>query len=89
MSKLDPNHMKFRDLLEQNYQWPDYYTWKFIVKIEIQDAVTVHLKDHEVTIKLSEKGNYVSITARKLVKSTDEVLEVYAIISKISGVMSL
>jgi putative lipoic acid-binding regulatory protein len=89
---MDKNNQKseqFRELLEQNYQWPDYYVWKFIVKIEIQDHVLTHLSSHEVNVKVSEKGNYVSISARKLVTTTDEVLEVYEIISRINGVMSL
>lgn len=89
---MDKNNQKseqFRELLEQNYQWPDYYVWKFIVKVEIQDHVMTHLSDHEVNIKVSEKGNYVSISARKLVQTTDEVLETYERISKINGVMSL
>jgi uncharacterized protein len=85
----EQKHLKFRELLDQNYQWPDYYIWKFIVKVENQQAVLDLLKDHEVQIKPSEKGNYVSITARKLVKSTDEVLVLYIDMSKISGVMSL
>jgi uncharacterized protein len=89
MSMDEQKHLKFRELLDQNYQWPDYYIWKFIVKVENQQAVLDLLKDHEVQIKPSEKGNYVSITARKLVKSTDEVLVLYIDMSKISGVMSL
>ena len=89
MSMDEQKHLKFRELLDQNYQWPDYYIWKFIVKMENQQAVLDLLKDHEIQIKPSEKGNYVSITARKLVKSTDEVLVLYVDMSKISGVMSL
>jgi hypothetical protein len=85
----DPKHEKFRELLDQNYQWPDFYTWKFIVKVESQNHVLALLDGHEITVKTSEKGNYVSITSRKLVKTTDEVLEVYSLISKIPGVMSL
>ncbi len=89
---MDKNNQKteqFRQLLDQTYQWPDYYVWKFIVKIEIQDHVISHLTAHEVNVKLSEKGNYVSISARKLVQTTDEVLEIYERISCINGVMSL
>ena len=85
----DPKHEKFRELLDQNYQWPDFYTWKFIVKVETQNHVLALLGDHEISVKTSEKGNYISITSRKLVKTTDEVLEVYSLISKIPGVMSL
>ena len=85
----DPNHLKFRELLDQNYQWPDFYTWKFIVKADARKQVEDLLIGHEISIKESEKGNYVSITARKFVQSTDEVIEIYSLMSKIPGVMSL
>ncbi len=85
----DPNHAKFRELLDQNHQWPDFYTWKFIVKAESSSQVVALLDGHEITIKTSEKGNYVSISARKLVQTTDEVLAVYHLISGVPGVMSL
>jgi uncharacterized protein len=89
MHTKDDKNEKFRDLLEQNYQWPDYYVWKFIVKIEIQQVVINQLQGFEMTLKESGKGNYVSITGRKLVKTTDEVIAVYEMISQIPGVMSL
>lgn len=80
---------KFRELLDQSYQWPDFYSFKFIVKVENRDQVVALLDGHEVQFKLSEKGNYVSITSRLYVKTTDEVIEVYEAISRIPGVMSL
>lgn len=85
----DSNHEKFRELLDQNYQWPDFYTWKFIVKVDSHHQVVALLVGHEVSLKTSEKGNYVSITSRKFVATTDEVLEVYRLIASIPGVMSL
>lgn len=80
---------KFRELLDQSYQWPDFYTFKFIVKVENRDQVVALLAGHEVHFKASEKGNYISITSRLFVKSTDEVLKVYETISQVPGVMSL
>lgn len=80
---------KFRELLDQSYQWPDFYTFKFIVKTENRDQVVAMLDGHEVQFKVSEKGNYVSITSRLYVKSSEEVLQVYEAIALIPGVMSL
>lgn len=85
----DPKTEKFRELLDQSYQWPDFYTFKFIVKTEDKDRVIELLTGHEVQLKASEKGNYVSITSRLFVKNTDEVLAVYQLIGAIPGVMSL
>lgn len=85
----DDKSEKFRELLDQSYQWPDFYTFKFIVKTENRDQVVALLDGHEVQFKVSEKGNYISITSRLYVKSTDEVLKVYEAMSLVPGVMSL
>lgn len=82
-------HEKFRDLLDQSYQWPDYYEFKFIVKMEQKDQITSQLAGYTIVETASAKGNYISISARKLMKSTQEVIEVYEVISKIKGVISL
>jgi len=85
----DDKSEKFRELLDQSYQWPDFYTFKFIVKIENRDQVVALLDGHDVQFKNSEKGNYVSITSRLFVQSTDDVIAVYEAIAQIPGVMSL
>jgi uncharacterized protein len=83
------NDEKFRELLDQNHQWPDFYTFKFIVKAEDKDRIVELLKGHEIQVRESGKGNYVSITSRLYVSTTDEVIEVYRLIAAIPGVMSL
>ncbi len=82
---------KFRSLLDESYQWPDYYEFKFIIKTDDREQILKHLDAHKFTIleRPSEKGNYVSISARKLMKSTDEVIEVYKSMSGIKGLISL
>lgn len=80
---------KFKDLLDQSYQWPDYYEFKFIVKVEEREQILKLLLDFKIKENPSKKGNYVSISARKLMKSTQEVLEVYDSMSKIKGIISL
>lgn len=80
---------KFRSLLDESHQWPDYYEFKFIVKAEDKDKILAHLSDCQISEKQSGKGNYISISARKLIKSTDEVVEIYKLMSSIKGVISL
>lgn len=83
------SNQKFRDLLDQSYQWPDYYEFKFIVKVDEKQQILQLLLDFKISETPSKKGNYVSISARKLMKSTQEVLEVYESMSKIKGIISL
>lgn len=80
---------KFRALLDESYTWPDLYEFKFIIKIEDKLLIIDKLPGYHITETPSKKGNYVSISARKLMKSSDEVLEIYALMSTIKGVISL
>jgi hypothetical protein len=80
---------KFRVLLDQSYQWPDYYEFKFIVKVDDKNLILERLPGYSILETPSKKGNYMAITARKLMKSTQEVLDVYELMSTIKGIISL
>ncbi len=80
---------KFRDLLDQSYQWPDYYEFKFIAKIDDKDAILAKLVGFNIVETPSKKGNYISISARKLIKNTQEIIDVYESMSEIKGVIKL
>lgn len=80
---------KFRILLEESYQWPDYYEFKFIIKTDDKHLILGKLVGFTINETPSKKGNYTSVSARKLMKSTDEVLEIYNIMSTVKGVISL
>ena len=83
------NGPDFKELLEQTYQWPDYYEFKFIVKIADREALLKLLPDLTITETPSKQGNYVSINARKLIKNTQEVIDLYELVGTMKGVMSL
>jgi hypothetical protein len=80
---------KFRALLDESYQWPDYYEFKFIIKTENKAQILELLHGFTIHETPSKKGNYTSISARKLVKSTEEVIQVYEKIGHIKGVIPL
>lgn len=80
---------KFKALLDDQITWPDYYTFKFITKTEKKDHLTVHLSEHKITEKLSKNGKYTSVTSRKIMNSSEEVIEIYQTLSKVEGVITL
>ncbi len=80
---------KFRSLLDESYQWPDYYEFKFIIKTDDKGQILELLQGFTIHETPSKKGNYTSISARKLIHSTDEVIKVYELISPIKGVIPL
>ena len=83
------DNQKFRSLLDESYQWPDYYEFKFIIKTDDKSLIMDKLIGFTINETPSKKGNYISISARKLMKSTDEVLEIYKLMSTIKGIISL
>jgi putative lipoic acid-binding regulatory protein len=83
------DNQKFRSLLDESYQWPDYYEFKFIIKADDKLLIMDKLIGFTISETPSKKGNYISISARKLMKSTDEVLEIYQLMSTIKGIISL
>lgn len=80
---------KFKSLLDEQMNWPDYYSFKFVVKLEHRDNLLELLQEHTISEKSSKQGNYISITSRKLVHSSDDVVEVYQKVSTIEGILSL
>jgi len=91
MDASDPNETeRLIELLDQNYDWPDYYQFKFIVKLEDKSKIEMYFREHDqIDIKPSKQGNYLSISVKRLVSSGQEVLAVYAEVSKIKGVLTL
>lgn len=80
---------KFKELLDSEYSWPDYYAFKFITKIEQKDALVELLAMDDYSEQASRQGNYISITYRKLIHSADEVVAIYIKAKTVPGVMTL
>lgn len=82
--------VKFRKLLDEQYQWPAVYLFKFIVPRAGADrllAMFAGCKD--VSVRESGKGTYCSITARMIMPSSERVIAVYEAVADIEGIISL
>ncbi|QXD16838.1 DUF493 domain-containing protein [Rhodocaloribacter litoris] len=80
---------RFRTLLDEDNDWPSEYLFKFIVpKARLEDVKAV-FGDHPVEVRASTRGNYMSVTARMTVSSSDEVVAIYAAAGKVEGIISL
>lgn len=80
---------KFKALLDEQMSWPDYYSFKFVIKSECKAQLLEILSDHKITEKLSKNGKYTSVTSRKLFNNSDEILEVYNSVNHIEGIIHL
>jgi putative lipoic acid-binding regulatory protein len=83
---------KFKQKLVESMTFPSVYMFKFIITSENRNiALVENLFGQETDIKTKEsrKGRYTSVTAKQVVISVDEVIDVYKKASKIKGVMFL
>ncbi|PIK16696.1 DUF493 family protein [Halobacteriovorax sp. JY17] len=85
MSELD----KFQALLDEEYTWPAPYLFKFIVpKTELETLESL-VEGNQITEKPSKHGKYIAVSFTKLCNSSKEVLDMYAKVSAIPGILSL
>ena len=72
--------------------FPSIYMYKFIVESGNRNIALVESlfeSDAELSTKESSSGRYISITAKQVVMTVDEVIEVYKRASEIKGIMFL
>ena len=83
---------KAKDSLNQHYDWPCVYRFKFILPTlpnREKELIDLFSVDVEVNTKTSKNAKYRSFTIKAVMLSADEVLEKYAKASEIEGLISL
>jgi putative lipoic acid-binding regulatory protein len=88
MSTTDP-YDSLRKKIDEQYTWPSLYMFKFIVPQLKVDEVKRIFPKHEVQTKPSSKGTYVSVTAKVMANSTEEIIMIYQKAQAIEGIISL
>ncbi len=79
----------FKSALNDNHEWPCYYTFKFIVPVDKTEEVLGLFADDPVSERPSKSGRYISYTMEMHVESADHVLSLYNRVSHIKGVITL
>lgn len=83
---------RFRDKLIETVTFPSVYMFKMIVPSENRSiALTENLFEENADIHTIESGGgkYTSITAKQVVMSVDEIIEVYKKAGTIKGIIFL
>lgn len=89
MKDKESSYDSFREKLDQEYDWPSLYTFKFIVPQGNEPQVRELFPGIEVLEKKSRKGNYISLTARLMAESSDAIIAVYLRAHHIEGLIAL
>ncbi len=79
----------FREQLNQAYQWPAIYTFKFVVPKSKHSALLAAVPSGDISERRSSSGKYISVTIKAKMQSAQEVVSIYQGMSLIEGVISL
>ncbi len=80
---------RFKQLLDEQNDWPSEYVFKFIVPKEGFDRLKRVFGDHPIKVRASTRGNYLSVTARMVMNSSRQIVDIYTRAGSIEGVVSL
>lgn len=79
----------FKQKLDGAHKWPSLYMFKFIVPKGKESEVFALFPKNDLSTKASSKGNYISVTAKVMMGSSEAVMEKYQQANKIEGVLAL
>ena len=88
----DDFYANLKSKLEEQFDWPHLYLFKFIIPSDNKKLALVEALfggDAQVTTRQSKNNKFISISAKEVMISADEVIAVYKKASKIEGIMSL
>ena len=85
----ESKNQNFKELLDKEYSWPAFYSFKFIVPFKDVSKVRSLFPPETTNEKPSKHGNYVSVNANIEMKNAEEVMDIYSKASEIDGVIAL
>jgi hypothetical protein len=86
---MEKDNSRFKALLDEHHIWPTNYIFKFVVLAGQVDELTNLLDDERVVLRPSRQGKYICATLQTLMKSSQEVINVYEKVGSIDGIISL
>lgn len=91
-TKSIDEYAKLTELLHEDNNWPRQYMFKFIVPFSpdsIRETEALFKDDAKITMRESKTMKYMSITAKQMVGSAKEVIDVYRNAESIKGIMGI
>ena len=75
--------------LDTVHEWPSLYMFKFIVPEEKKEEVYALFPKNELRHRASSQGNYISVTAKVMMRSSEDVVAKYQEAHQIEGMLAL
>jgi hypothetical protein len=79
----------FKKILDDQHDWPTEYLFKFIAPVDKKNELAQLLPDSDFHLRPSSKGNYISLSAKVMMNSSEEVISIYEKAYEIEGIISL
>ena len=89
MDPLQDRLFKLKLVLDETVTFPSEYLFKFIVPIGEVHQILFILQGMEIEQRASSNGNYISVSGKTMMKTSDEIITVYQRASVIKGIISL
>lgn len=87
--KMNERLWKLRLVLDETVEFPSEYLFKFIVpKGEVHHVLAL-LDGMEIDERSSSNGNYISVSAKKIFHSSEDIISIYRKVSTIKGLLAL
>ncbi len=83
---------RLRDRLNEIHRWPSKFMYKFILPNDEERVSKLKLifgESAEFRTRMSEKGNYISVTVFEMMLSADDIFDRYRKAGTIPGIISL
>lgn len=88
---MSDEYAKLRELLAE-LPYPSVYLYKFIVKQDIDKVIDIKRcfsESAEFITKVSKNGNYVSVSIKEMMLSSEDIIARYKEVGKIENVITL
>jgi uncharacterized protein len=85
-------YAKLKTKLEDQFDWPLPYLFKFIIPSDNKKLALVEAlfgNDAQLSTRQSKTNKFISVSAKEVMISPDEVIAVYKKAAEIEGIMSL
>ncbi|MBR9997500.1 MAG: DUF493 domain-containing protein [Cyclobacteriaceae bacterium] len=89
MTRDSRNIENFKTQLENHYDFPTEYLFKFIVPHEQVEKLKSLFPPEKVSIKRSRTGKYVGVSCKLNMETSGQIIDIYKEAYLIKGIISL